>query len=120
VNDEEALEDDAGAGEVSAEQKEAQVGTHERDRLDDREGDPNTRARHQVVGKRVAEEAIDDAQNEHQCSHEPVELARLAERTGKEHPGHVHCDGAEEDIGCPVVGLAHQQSGAHVEREIDG
>ena len=50
---------------------------------------------------------------------DPVELAGLAERPGEEHPGHVHGDGAEEDVGGPVVGLAHQQAGAHVEREAD-
>ena len=50
---------------------------------------------------------------------DPVELPGLAEGPGEEHPGHVHGDGAEEDVGGPVVGLADQQAGAHVEGQAD-
>jgi len=120
VDDVEAGDDHAAAREVTPEQEEGQVTTHHRYRLDNGEGDPDTGTRHQVVRKRVPQEAVENAQDEHEHADDPVELTGLAERTGKEHPGHVHGDGAEEDVGGPVMGLAHQKAGADVEREVDG
>ena len=105
---------------VATEQEEGDVAAHQGDRLDDRVGDADAGPRHQVVGERVAEEAVDDAQDEHGSHRRPVELPGLAERPGEEHPGHVHGDRAEEDVGRPVVGLAHEQSRPHVEGEPDG
>ena len=108
VDDVEAGDDHAAAREVTAEQEEGQVTAHHRYRLDDGEGDPDAGTRHQVVGQRVPEESVEDAEDEHDHADDPVELTGLAEGSGEEHPGHVHGDGAEEDVSGPVVGLAHQ------------
>ncbi len=111
--------DDSIARIVASKQEEAQVGADQWYRLDDRIGDPDTGTGYQVVGEGVAQEPIDDAQQQHGHAHDPVELARLAERTGEEHPSHMHRDRAQEDVGGPMVGLAHQQAGLHVEGKPD-
>ena len=61
----------------------------DRYRQHDRVGDAQAGTRQQVVGQRVAGESFDDAEHEQQQADEPVELARLAERAGEEHPQHV-------------------------------
>ena len=75
---------------VATEQEEGEVAPDQRDGLDDRVGDPDAGPRDQVVGERVAEEPVDDAEDEQGHPDDPVELAGLAERTGEEDPGHVH------------------------------
>ena len=118
VQDEEAR-DDRRAGEVAAEEEEREVGADERDREHDRVRDPDTRARDEVVGQRVAEEAVHDREDQQREPDRPVELARLAEGAGEEDARHVHDDRADEDVAGPVVHLAHQQSAAHREGEVD-
>ena len=76
-------------------------------------------ARDQVVGQRVADEALEDGQDQHGDADDPVQLAGLAEGAGEEDAGHVHDDRAGEDVGRPVVHLAHEQAAAHVEGDVD-
>ena len=113
-------DDHAATGEVAPEEEERQVAAHHGDRLDDGECDPDAGPRHQVVRQRVSQEAVQDAQDEHEDADDPVELTGLAEGAGEEDPGHMHGDRPEEDVGSPVMGLAHQESRPDVEREPDG
>jgi hypothetical protein len=52
-----------------------------------------------------------------------VPIVQLSSRGLRNAPvkntGHVHDDGADEDVAGPVVHLAHQQSAAHGEGEVD-
>jgi len=63
VDDVEALDDDV-ARERPTEQEEREVRPDDRDRQDDRVRDADAGARDQVVGERVAQEALDDAEGE--------------------------------------------------------
>ena len=90
----------------------------DRDRQDDAGGDAQTGTGQQVVRQRVAREALEQAQHHQREADEPVDLTGLAERTGEEDPQHVDHDRHQEDQGRPVVHLAHQQSGAHVEADV--
>ena len=106
-------------GELPAEEEELDVGADDGDRADDAVGDPQPGAREQVVGQRVAGEALEDAQHEQSETDQPVELAGLAERAGEEHPQHVDRHRREEEVGGPVVHLPHQQATTDVERDVD-
>ena len=66
VDDEEARDDDPVAGELPAPQERHQVAADERDRLGDGVADAQARARDQVVGQRVADEALEDGQDQHE------------------------------------------------------
>ncbi|CAB4792129.1 unannotated protein [freshwater metagenome] len=63
VEDEESR-NHRGTGEVSAEDKEGEIRTNDGDRFQNRIGDSKTSTRDQVVGKRVAQESVHDAQGQ--------------------------------------------------------
>ena len=110
--------DHRGSRERAAEEERREVRADQGDRQGDRVGDADAGARDEVVGQRVAQETLEDRQDQHQQPDGPVELAGLAERAGEEHPGHVDHDRADEDVAGPVVHLAHQQAAANREREV--
>ena len=87
-------------------------------RLHDREGDPDARSRDEVVGERIAEEAVEDREDEQRRAHDPVELAGLAECPGEEDAEHVDDDRAHEDVRRPVVHLAHEQAAAYGKAQV--
>ena len=96
----------------------ASAGPTKRDRLGDGEGDAQAGAGEQVVGQRVAEEAV-HADQEHQAhADDEVDAARPPVRRGQEHAQHVDDQGADEDERRPVVHLPHQQAGGHVQAEV--
>ena len=64
----------------------------------------------QVVHQRVAEVALEQREHEHRQADAVGEVARLAERAGEEDAQHVQHDRGDEDVGRPVVRLAHQQA----------
>ena len=117
--DDEQSRDDRGPRVAAPEQEEGDIGADQRDRQHDREQDPDPGARDQVVGQRVTDEPVGQRQDEQRHADRPVELARLAEGPREEHPGHVDRDSAEEDVGPPVVHLAHEQAGPDREAEVD-
>ena len=106
------------ARELAAEQEERHVGADDRDRLHEAVRDPQAGAGQQVVGQRVAGEALEDAEQEQQGADHPVELARLAERAGEEDAQHVDDHRGDEDHRGPVVHLPHQQAAADVEGDV--
>ena len=108
----------AVAGEVAPEEEEGHVAADERDRLHDREGDPDAGARDEVVGERVAEEAVENGEDEHRRADDPVQLPGPAERPGEEHTEHVDDDRTDEDVRRPVVHLAHEQAAADREADV--
>ncbi len=110
--------DDGVPGELTAEEEERRVGAYDGDRLHEPVRGPDAGAGQQVVGQRVAGEALEGAQEEQQAADDPVQLARLAERAGEEHPEQVHDHGADEEHRRPVVHLTHQQAAAHVEGDV--
>ena len=65
VDDEEARDDDAAARELAAPEERDQVAADEGDRLGDGVADAQPGARDQVVGQRVADEALEDGQDQH-------------------------------------------------------
>ena len=117
VEDEEAG-DELGVGELATEEQEGQPLPRHRDGQGDRVAHPHTRAREQVVEQGVPEEAVHHRQDEQGHADDPVELPGPAERPGEEHPAHVHDQGGEEDQGGPVVHLAHDQAGPHLEADV--
>ena len=112
--------DDLVAGELAAEEQERRPGADERDALDHAVDDAEAVARQQVVGERVAGEALGHREDEEDEADDPVELARLAECTGEEDAQHVHADAGDEDERGPVVDLAYEQTAADVERQPQG
>ena len=82
--------------------------------------DPQASAGQQVVGQRVAEQALEQAEREQSDADQPVDLARLAVRTGEEDPDHVREDRGHEQVGGPMVDLPHQQAAAHVKADLQG
>ena len=81
----------------------------------DREPHP----REQVVDERVAGVPLEQREHEHRHSEVVGQAAGRAERAGEEHPEQVQDDRDDEDVGCPVVGLADEEPGACREREDD-
>ena len=104
-------------GELAAEQEERHVGADDRLRLQEAVGGADAGAGEQVVGERVAGEPFERAQEQQQRADRPVELARLAVRTGEEDPQQVDHHGGDEEHRGPVVDLPHQQAAADVERQ---
>ena len=112
--------DDQLARELATEHEERHVGADDRRCLHEAVGDPHAGAREQVVGQRVAGEALEDAQDQQQRADDPVDLARLAERAGEEDAHHVDEHRGDEQHRGPVVHLPHEQSAADVERDVEG
>lgn len=110
--------DDVGTGELSAEEEERGPGADQGEALDHAVDDAKTVAREQVVGKRVAGEALCHREDEEDEADHPVELTRLAERTGEEHAEHVHADSGDEHQRGPVVDLTDQQTASQVEGDV--
>lgn len=112
--------DDVGARELSAEQEEGGPRADQGEALDHSVDDAETVTREQVVGQRVAGEALGHREDEEDETDHPVQLARLAERTGEEHAEHVHADAGDEHQSRPVVDLADQKATAQVEGDVQG
>ena len=109
--------DDRDARELAAEQQERGPRADQRDALDHAVDDAEAVARQQVVGQRVAGEALAHRQDEQDEADHPVELARLAEGAREEDAQHVHADARDEDERGPVVDLTDEQTAADVERD---
>jgi hypothetical protein len=89
----------------------ADVLSEEGQRQSDAVGDGQAHAREQVVGQRVAGEALEDARAEQEDAEHPDRLARLAEGTGEEGAREVGDHRHDEDERGPVMGLADHQPG---------
>ena len=109
--------DDRLTGELAPEEEEGHVGADHRHRLHEAVGGADAGPGEQVVGQRVAGEALEGAEQQQQAADHPVELAGLAVSAGEEHPEQVHHHRGDEEHRGPVVHLPHQQAAAHVERE---
>ena len=109
--------DEPRRGKVAAEQQRGEVRTDQRDRLGDRVGDAQAGARQQVVGQRVAEHAVDQDEAQQAEADHPVEAPRAPVGAGEEHAEQVGDEGRGEHQGGPVVHLADDQAGAHVEAQ---
>jgi hypothetical protein len=109
--------DDVAGGELAAEQQEGHPGADQRDRQRDRVEDPQADAAEQVVGQRVAGEALAQGQEQQRDADQPVDLAGPAEGAGEEDAAQVDHDRGHEHQRRPVVHLAHQQPGADLERQ---
>jgi hypothetical protein len=92
-----------------------QVGADDRDALQHALEDPQPGAGQLVVGQRVAEQPLDQAQREQDDPDQPVDLARLAVGAGEEDPQHMDGDRDHEQVGGPVVDLPDQQPAADIE-----
>ena len=103
--------------ELAAEREKRQPRPEERHRQQHGVGDAQAGARQQVVGEGVAGEAVADGQQQQRHADDPVDLARPAEGAGEEHAADVHDDGGHEQQGSPVVDLADDEPGAHVEAQ---
>ena len=110
--------DDRVTRELPAEQEERHVRPDHGHRLHEAVGCPDAGAGEQVVGQRVAGEALERAQQQQQGADHPVQLARLAERTGEVDAHQVHEHRRDEEHRGPVVHLPHQQPGAYVEGDV--
>jgi hypothetical protein len=110
--------EDLGAGELAAEQRPLRPRADHRHRQRDARGDAQARAGQQVVGQRVAGEALERADEDEHQADDPVGLARLAERTGEERAEHVRHHRGDEQQRRPVVDLPHEQAAAHVEGDV--
>ena len=116
VEDVQAADELAGR-EVATEHEVGQPRTQERDGQDDRVHDPKARSGQQIVRQRIAGDPGRQRHQQQAHADQPVDLARPAERAGEEDPTGVHDDRGQEHERRPVVDLAHQQPGAHVERQ---
>ena len=110
--------DDVGAGELAAEEQERGPRADQGETLDHAVDDAQAVAREQVVRQRVAGEALGHGEDEQHEADHPVELARLAERTGEEDAEHVDADTGHEDERRPVVDLPHEEATAQIERDV--
>ncbi len=119
VGDVEAA-DDVLADVVAVEDREVHPGTHDGDRQQDGADDPEPGTGQEVVGERVAGDAHEEGQHQHDDTDEPVGLARAAERTGEEDAQQVHDDRGHEQQRGPVVDLAHEEPAADVEGHLQG
>ena len=70
-------------------------------------------------GMRVAHEPVEADQEQQREADEPVDAPRPAIGAGEEHAQQVDHEGADEHERRPVVHLAHQQAGAHVEAQVE-
>ena len=111
--------DDLLARELAAEEEEAHVGAHDRHRLHEAVRGADTGAGEQVVGQRVAGEALEGAEEQQQRADDPVELTRLAVGAGEVDAQQVDHHRGDEGHRGPVVHLPHEQSTAHVEGDVD-
>ncbi len=119
VHDVEPRLERLGAGERAAPDRQGNVRADERDRERHRVCDREAHAAREVVGQRVPREPLEDREREQRETDQVVQLARLAKRAGEEDPHQVEQDRRDEDERRPVVGLAHQQARAHLERQVE-
>ena len=108
---------DVDARELASEEEERDVGSHQRQRLQDAVDDSQTVAGEQVIGEGVAGEAGSHAHDDEQNTDDPVELTRATERTGEEHTQHVDAQGSDEEQSAPVVHLSNEQTAADFQRD---
>ena len=105
--------------ELPAEDEERHVGADDRRGLQEPVGGADPGSGEQVVGQRVAGEALQRAQDQQQAADHPVELAGLAVGAGEEDAQQVDHHRGDEEHGRPVVHLAHQQATADVEGDVE-
>ena len=108
-----------GAGELPAKQEERQVRADDGDAQQHAFRDPHAGTGQQVVRHGVAEEALEDAEGEHDDADQPVGLPGLAVRAGEEDPQQVAQDRGQEHVRGPVVDLPHQQAAADIEADVE-
>jgi hypothetical protein len=108
---------DVVPGKRPAEQEERQVRADDGDPLQDALEDPQAGPGQLIVGQRVAEQALEQAEGKQPDADQPVDLAGLAVGAGEEHPEHVRQDRGHEQVGGPVVHLPDQQPAADVEAD---
>ncbi len=110
--------------ELPAPDQRADRAAEQRDRQRDRVGDGQAHPAEQVVGQRVAGEALEHARGQQPDAQQPRELARAPVGGGEEHAQEVHDHRGDEDERGPVVGLAHEQPAGdrrgEVERRAEG
>ena len=99
--------------------EDGQAGAHDRHRHHHRVRDREAHPREQVVDERVAEEPLEEREHQHQDPDVVDEVTRLAERAREEDAQQVEHDRDHEDVGRPVVGLADEQAGLVLERDVD-
>jgi len=106
-------------GKLSAEQSPVDPRADQRDRKDDPgKSGADAGAGQQVVRERVAEEALEHAEDQQGSTDQPGPLARTAERAREEDTAHVDRHGGDEDQRRPVVQLTHEQAAANLERDV--
>jgi hypothetical protein len=105
-------------GERPAEQEESEVGADDRDALQDAFQHAQACAGQLVVGQRIAEQPLGQAEGKQHDADQPVDLAGLAVGAGEEHPQHVRHDRGHEQVGRPVVDLPQQQAAADIEADV--
>ena len=112
--------DDRLARELAAEEQERHVRPGDRRGLEEPVRGADAGAGQEVVGERVAGEALEGAEEQQDAADDPVELAGLAVGAGEGDAQQVHHHRGDEDHRRPVVHLAHEQAAAHVERDVQG
>jgi hypothetical protein len=112
-----AVVERAAARVLAVPDRRADVAADQRHRQGDAVGDGQAHPRQQVVGQRVAGEALEDRQAEQRHADHPRQPPRVTERAGEEHAQQVQRDRGDEHQRGPVVGLAHQQAAGHVEAQ---
>ena len=96
-----------------------EVRADKRHREHDGIADCEPHAGEQVVGERIAEVTLEQRGEQHRQADPVRELARLAVRAGEEDAHQVQDDRRHEHVRGPVVRLADQQPGLHVQRDVD-
>ena len=105
-------------GELAAEEEERQIRPDDRHGQDRAVHETQPGAGQQIVRQRVAEEPLEQAEEQQRPAEQPVDLTGLAERAGEEVPHHVHEHPGDEDQRGPVVHLPDQQSAPYVEADV--
>ena len=116
VHDQEPA-DDVLRRELSAENEERQPRSHHGYRQRHRVGDAKPGSGQEIVGHRVAGEALEDPEQQHRHPDDPVELAGSAERAREEDPHQVGNDGGDEHQRGPVVHLPEHQPAPDLEAD---
>src|SRR5581483_1294757 len=116
---EEEAPDDGVRGKLAPEHQERDPRADDGDRQRNRIRDAQSRPREQVVRHRIAGEPVEDAEQQQRDADDPIDLARTPEGPREVDPAQVHDDRRDEHERGPVVDLAHDQSRANAERQVD-
>ncbi len=99
--------DNCGARELAVKDEELNPSAYQRNGTHQAVGKPETGAGQQVIGQRVAGEALDHGQHEQAQADQPVDLTRLTESACEEDAQHVHGGRCYEENGGPVMDLTN-------------